>query len=71
MTELSRLVRDVSNKYSMLKDEVDNLVEHHERRIYNGACEQYEIECCYEAIKNLVKEFESSITKFAKTESLI
>jgi len=70
MTELLRLVKDASSRYSVLKPNIEKLVEKCDKKIGNGACEQYEIECCYESIKNLVNEFELSMKKFVKHENV-
>ena len=59
MTELLRLAKDVSSKYSNLKADIDALIEACYDEIKNGAAEQYEIEYCYDAIKNWAKTHEN------------
>lgn len=59
MIELLRLAKEVSTKYSELKADIDALLDACDIEINNGAAEQYEIEYCYEAIKNWVKMHEN------------
>lgn len=53
MRELLRLAEEVSTKNPEVKKDVDELVENCFNNIKYNAAEQYEVEKCYESIKQL------------------
>jgi len=69
MNELLRLANKKSTLHPELKDEIDKLLNLCFDDIDNGRPEIYEIELCYESIKQLVKVEDVVIKKKSRRKS--
>lgn len=60
MKELLKLVKKMSNKYPELKEDIQELLQLCFEGIDEGGAEMYEVEFCYDSIKELVNDYKTS-----------